>query len=227
MRPLGEVLAARGFFVKGIRLPGHGITPEALASVSHRDWEQAVEEGLGALERYRRVFVAGLSMGALLSVGLAERFPARVKGLALLAPAMRFLDRQMAAMKLLRGWPVVEALKPWVAKDSTDIEDPVQRRAAPVLPAFPTARLADVWSVQDSARAAMGQVLCPALIVYARQDHVVSGEGALELQRGLIRAPEVKVVELREGFHIIPRDLGARVALGEVGEFFDRLRQQQ
>ncbi len=224
MRPLGEALAARGYFAKGIRLPGHGTTPEAMAGVSHRDWEQAAEEGLEALRGFRHVFVAGLSMGSLLAVGLAEKSPARVRGLALLAPAMHFLDRQMAALRRLRALSVVEVLKPWVEKDSTDIEDAAARAQAPVLAAFPTARLADIWTLQQRARAAMGQVRCPTLICYARKDHVVAGSGAKELARGLTRSPSVRFLELTQGFHIIPRDLGAPVALREVADFFDRLR---
>src|SRR5215831_10767847 len=71
VRPLGERLAARGMFVRAIRLPGHGSTPAAMAAVSHRDWEQATEDALRSLSSYRNVFVAGLSVGALLAVLLA------------------------------------------------------------------------------------------------------------------------------------------------------------
>ena len=59
MRPLGERLAARGLFVRAIRLPGHGSTPLAMAQVSHRDWEQASEDALLSLSGFRNVFVAG------------------------------------------------------------------------------------------------------------------------------------------------------------------------
>src|SRR2546430_6543846 len=68
MRPLGDALAARGFRVKGVRLPGHGGEPEAMAGVSARDWEEACETALDSLASTPRVFVAGLSMGALLAL---------------------------------------------------------------------------------------------------------------------------------------------------------------
>lgn len=224
VKPLGESLAARGFYVRGIRLPGHGVTPESMADVTYRDWEQSAEEALHGLERFRNVFVCGLSMGALLSVLLAARFPKRVRGAVFMAPAMRFLDRQMAAIRFLRGLPLVEMFKPWVLKDTTDIEDPVVRAQAPVLPAFPTARLADLWAVQGRAREAMGYVACPSLIAYARKDHVVSKRGALELHKGLARAASVRMLELREGAHIIPRDRGAATLFREVGAFLDGIR---
>src|SRR5438270_13533902 len=77
MRPLGDALAARGYRVKGVRLPGHGGEPEAMAGVSARDWEEACETALDSLASTPRVFVAGLSMGALLALLLAARRPER------------------------------------------------------------------------------------------------------------------------------------------------------
>src|SRR4029450_3115001 len=73
VRPLGERLAARGLYVRAIRLPGHGSTPLPSAQASHRDWEQAAEDALLSLSTSRHVFVAGLSVGALLAVVLAAR----------------------------------------------------------------------------------------------------------------------------------------------------------
>ena len=86
VRPLGEALAARGFHVQAIRLPGHGVDPEAMAWVTWRDWEHAAEEALKQLRGFQHVFVAGLSMGALLGMLLAARHPNRVSGLAMMAP---------------------------------------------------------------------------------------------------------------------------------------------
>ena len=69
MRPLGEALAARGYHVRCPLLPGHGGTPEALVHVGERDWQEAVEaEATRALAGHRRLYVAGLSVGALLGV---------------------------------------------------------------------------------------------------------------------------------------------------------------
>src|SRR5215468_6389272 len=89
VRPLGEALAQRGYRVRAIRLPGHGTTPEAMAGVSHRDWEAAAESALLSLSGARHTFIAGLSVGALLAVLLAARYPERITGLALIAPALR------------------------------------------------------------------------------------------------------------------------------------------
>ncbi len=45
MRTLAEYLLKRNFTVLAIRLPGHGTTPEELASCQFEDWLPATESG--------------------------------------------------------------------------------------------------------------------------------------------------------------------------------------
>jgi carboxylesterase len=224
VRPLGEALAARGLYVRAIQLPGHGTTPEALLSVGHRDWERAAAEALLSLRDYRRVFVAGLSMGALLSLMLAADYPERVHGLALIAPALRFKGPKMWLLKRLRHTGLLERVKPWVQKTGMDLSDLAVLAEAPILPAFPSARLRDLWTLQDVAREALPRVRCPALVAVAEQDHVVDPECGRFLARGLTASPQVRHISLKEGFHIVPRDRGGALLASEVGTFFDRLR---
>jgi carboxylesterase len=224
LRPLGESLAARGYKVKAIRLPGHGTTPEAMTGVSWRDWEQACEDALASLSSHRQVFVAGLSMGALLSLLLATRRPDRVHGLALLAPAVHFLGPTMALLYRVRNLPLLEIVRPWIDKQSTDIVNPAVRAEAPVMHRFPSARIHDLYLLRERALAAAGNVVAPALVACAKNDHVVSLEGGRQLVRALTASPSVRFIRIDEGAHIMPRDDGGPVVCAEVGEFFDRLR---
>lgn len=226
VRPLGERLAERGLFVRAIRLPGHGSTPLAMAQVSHRDWEQAAEDALLSLSSYRHVFVAGLSVGALLALVLAARHQDRVHGLGLMAPPLRFRSPQARVLERLQRWPVWELVKPYVEKQGTDIEDPQVRAMAPVLPAYPTARLRDVFTMQRLAREALPLVEAPVFVAVADRDQVVDLQGARELVRGLTRAPSVRFIRLTEGGHIIPRDKGGELLAVEMGDFFDRVRNK-
>ena len=66
---------------------------------------------------------------------------ARVAGVALIAPALRLKGLQLALLKRASALPLLEILRPWVTKDGSDIEDPVARAQAPLLPAFPTSGL--------------------------------------------------------------------------------------
>jgi carboxylesterase len=226
MRPLGDALASRGMYVKGLRLPGHGTTPEAMLEADHRHWEEAAREALHSLRGFRQVFVAGLSMGALLGLRLAARSPELVKGLVLIAPAARFKGPKMALLKSLRHTGLLERVKPWVRKTATDLSDPVALAEAPILSAFPITRLNDLWTLQEAALRDAPRVRCPTLVVVAEQDHVVDPEGGRWLATQLTNAPVVRLLSLQEGYHIIPRDKGGPRMAAEAGDFLERLRQQ-
>ncbi len=101
MQPLGRILAESGFLVKGVRLPGHGTSPEDLARRQQEEWQQAVKEGFLLLHRQvERVYAVGLSTGALLVLHLAKELP--LVGLVLLSPFLRVRHRLAPAAGLLR-----------------------------------------------------------------------------------------------------------------------------
>jgi carboxylesterase len=222
VRPLGETLAENGYHIRAIRLPGHGLTPEAMLGATWRDWERAVFDALADLRQYRHVFVAGLSMGALLAVIVAAHEPERVRALALIAPAVRFRGRTRVLLRAFRHVPLLHLARPWILKDGSDIADPVARAEAPSLRAWPSVRVGDLWTIRERALARAHRVRAPALVAVARDDHVVSPYGGEVLARRMIASPGVRFVQLDEGFHIIPRDLGRQRLAGEVRALFDR-----
>ena len=163
-------------------------------------------------------------MGALLAVDLAARFPQRVTSLALLAPALEFQGRTMAGLRWLRNTPLLEWLRPWVTKSGTDLEDARALAEAPILPAFPIARLKDMWQLQDLVRESASRVRAPTLVVVAKQDHVVAETGARALSAALTQASSVRYVEINKGFHILPRDLGQLETAAEVRTWFANMQ---
>ncbi len=75
LRRVGEIFRAKGFYVLGLRLPGHGTIPGALTRVNWQDWVAAshigarhVRERIGPS---RPFFLAGYSNGGGLSVKYA------------------------------------------------------------------------------------------------------------------------------------------------------------
>lgn len=88
MRPLADFLVARNFTTLGVRLPGHGTTPEDLASCRAEDWLLAVERGYQILQQLNlNVSAAGLSTGSLLVVLLSLK--KKLDRMVLLAPFLR------------------------------------------------------------------------------------------------------------------------------------------
>lgn len=88
MRPLAEVLVRRGFACLAVRLPGHGTTPEDLATRRWEEWSAAVLSGYDRLApHFPRIYAAGLSTGSLLTLILAGR--RELSGIVLLSPYLR------------------------------------------------------------------------------------------------------------------------------------------
>ncbi len=88
VRPLAEHLHSHGFSVYCPLLPGHGTRPEDMIPVRWQDWYDASQKGLEKLNHIPNVFVAGESMGGLLSLLLCADHPT-IKGGILYAPAIK------------------------------------------------------------------------------------------------------------------------------------------
>jgi carboxylesterase len=111
MRPLGDLLAARGIHCVAPLLPGHGVAPEALFGLTRSDLLEAAHQALRELRSARRIYLAGLSFGALLAIQLAARQRLRngdpeISKLALLAPAIRFASSTWLLAELFGRLPL-------------------------------------------------------------------------------------------------------------------------
>lgn len=218
VRPLAESLAARGFFVRAPRLPGHGTTPEDMLWVTWREWLAAAEAAFDSLTRFPRVCIAGLSMGGLLGLLLAERHGARVSKLVLMAPVMRVQRRAGRLLERLGPGPLQGFAAKWLEKTTTDLEDDAARAQSPVLPRYPLGRLLDLFELQRLARRAAPRVMAPTFIAAAVQDHVVQLESIEALHADM---PGSRFLVLQRGFHILTHDVDRARLTAEVAEFID------
>jgi alpha-beta hydrolase superfamily lysophospholipase len=97
MRALAELFAARGWYVVGLRLPGHGTAPAALTRITWHDWAAATRLAAKHLRTKTGpdvpLVIIGYSTGGALAVEYAlatlqgEALP-RASGLVLLSPAI-------------------------------------------------------------------------------------------------------------------------------------------
>jgi len=101
MRPLADLLTRKGFACLAVRLPGHGTSPEDLATRRWEEWSQAVVAGYDRLaEHFPRIYAAGLSTGSLLALMLAGR--RELAGIVLLSPYLRLRHRLAPFARWLR-----------------------------------------------------------------------------------------------------------------------------
>jgi carboxylesterase len=208
MRPLGEALAARGFPVRGVRLPGHGTTVEDLAARRWTEWFAAVaDEAQHLSAEARAVAVVGMSLGALLALHLAATRPALVRALVLCGTP---LESPGLRVRLL---PWVARVPPLAARWATipkrgggpDIADPAARAASASYRAMPLRGILELLHLQRVVRAALDRVRQPALLLHGRGDHSVPLSTLVKLRRGLAsRTVEAHVLE--RSWHVVTVD---------------------
>ncbi|SES09348.1 carboxylesterase [Psychrobacillus sp. OK032] len=79
VKRLGEYLQKRGFTCHAPMYRGHGGTPEALLQTTPAEWWQDVVDGYNYLKNqgYEEIAVAGISLGGVFSLKVAEKFPVK------------------------------------------------------------------------------------------------------------------------------------------------------
>lgn len=193
MRPLGDALADLGYTVMGFNLPGHATTEADMVKSNWRQWLAASRDALVRLRKQcDTVTVAGLSMGGLLSLLLAEEG---------LADACVTISAPMPTSNRL-AWlaPILAPFKPSMGKG------PSPERRFQVDPAFdygyvgfPTRKMADLQKLIHLARKGLGAIRCPLMTVQSTGDVTVSPHSANVILAGA--GTERKQALVLQGVH--------------------------
>ena len=225
VRPVGEALAAAGFRAVGPLLPGHGTTPQDLELVGASDLFAAARAALIELRGARRIFLCGLSAGALLTIDLAARSFIReglpdFSAVALLAPAIEFAGATWLFTQIVGRLP---ALPITLAKGPRDISVPRQPDERDGVDgsysAVPMRWGRELLSLSREAYRLAPRVHAPALIVQGLKDRTVAPAGARRLSRHL-GSPRVEMRLLPRSGHVLPLDVESDEVCSIVVSFF-------
>ena len=188
MRPMGEFLAQQGLTVLGPRLAGHGSTPEEMARTGWRHWVASAEQALQELQgRCDRVFVAGLSMGAWITLHLAAHHD--VAGIVAMSTPAYISDWRFRFLPLVQ--PFVRCLAPNMEWDTTDPLAPQRCRCYDRLPTRCVVSLGQLrYSIPPRrgirlVRGELPRIQAPALIMHGRHDRSVPADSPQIFYDGL------------------------------------------
>lgn len=238
MKFVGRQLAQRGYTVYGMQLAGHCVDADTLIKTGWQDWLGSVLEAHDELAlQVDRVFVAGLSMGALLALQLAISRPDGVNGLGLYAPMLRFdgwsipWTRHLAWLLPFlvrlpggrqRAFPEAH---PFGIKD-----DRIRRMVAGYLESgdarnaglagFPWPSLVQFRQLVRRVLPRLGEVKAPTLIVHPVEDDLASSRNALGIGRRL--AGPVEWEWLHDSYHVITVDRQRGHVAASTGDFMVR-----
>jgi carboxylesterase len=223
VRPLGEALARAGIRSLGPLLPGHGTNPEDLFTTTHAELVQAAESALLGLRGSRRVFLCGLSAGALLAIHLASRSWLReglpdLTAMALLAPAVEFSGATWLYAEVLGRLPALPVLLSKGARDISEVDD--REREATAYSAVPMRWGRELRELSAAAQKLAPRVRIPTIILQGGKDRTVSVAGARKLSRmlGTVHQPEVRLFP--GSGHVLPLDRDRDAVCAQVVQFF-------
>lgn len=240
MRILGKGLNRAGFTVVGVRLAGHCGTEDDLLATTWQDWYASVEAAAEQLRgKVDRLFVAGLSMGAILALRLAAVRPEWVDGVGVFGATFRYDGWSIpwTGRHLSFVLPIFKRLG--IGRTRSFIEQPPygirdERLRAQIsaamfsgdseaagLPGNPWHALAEmVWLARD-VRKRLPDVVAPCFIAHAADDDVASTANADMVARR-VRGP-VEMLLLADSYHMITIDRERRTLIERSADFFTRI----
>lgn len=160
VRWLADYLHNKGLTICAPLLPGHGTTPHDLNKKKYTDWLDCVEEAYFSLRKScNTIIVGGESMGAVLSLYLAEKF-SEIKALLLYSPAIKVSSLKYA--KFLRFY------KPIIQKSNYDDILPWQGYTV-----YPLFAANEFLLLQKLVIQKLSQVKQPILIFHGAYDRTI------------------------------------------------------
>jgi len=243
MRFVGNGLYRAGFSVLGMQLAGHCGDEKDLLATGWRDWYASVVE---AAARFRtevdHLFVAGLSMGAVLALKLAIDRPNEVDGLGLYGttffhdgwatpPIGRLAFLLPLAVTLGFGRKNVSMENPPYGIKDERIRNRIVAAMmsgdseAAGLAGFPWPSLAEFTRLSLHVRNRIGRVRAPCVIVHSGNDDIASLRNVRIVERG-VRAP-VETVLLDDSYHMVTVDRQRGELIERSAAFFRRVAETE
>lgn len=218
VRPLAELLSRRGFAIEMPLLPGHGTQPRDLLPFRYADWRAEAAAALARLRaRTQQQVVVGLSMGGTLALDLGTT--EKVAGVVTINA--QILDRGGLVVKLA---PIIEKVIPIAPASAAglrknDIKKGGDEKAYDWVAAAAGNSLVRAL---PEVRARLGQLTCPLLVIYSRDDHSVPPESSKALP-GLVGTQEVTLLELQDSYHVATLDNDLPLIDEKVASFAESL----
>jgi len=241
MRFLAGSLNRGGYSVICPRLAYHGEPVEILKNARWQDFYATVRETfIKAQGEYREVYLAGLSMSALLILLLAEEFEGKVAGVSCLSPTLFYDGWNTPWYKCFLPLAYLTPLKHFLYfKESPPYGIKNERLRALVHEYFGKARVDDLSGVSQYGYPLfpvtlleqlnilvkytvprLGNIHTPVQLIQAKEDDMTSVKNS-QLIYDRIKSKEKEIVLLNNSYHVITADQERQKVAQEMERFFN------
>ena len=207
------VYAETGITVSGPLLPGHGCSPQEMNQTSWEDWYGRVEQEIRYLKKkHRRVYITGLSMGALLGLHAASETN-EINGIIVInTPIYTTSPRLMSLAPLLRY------VRPYYPKKQQGDVVELARQGRFAYDVMPLKALRSMHALRDKVIKELPGLNLPILLMQSRWDETVDPRSARFIKEKAHQAP-VKLVELENSGHIATMGPDTNLIADQIIEF--------
>ncbi len=213
--PTAELLHdINGCTISGILLPGHGTHPGDLNTTTWHDWYEAVQnEGERLLKEYQHVFIAGLSMGGLLSLHAGIHLQGLKGVVAINAPVFTQYRILSAAA------PVMHHLVPYFTKGARK-ENELAQQGRFDYNCYPVKAYTSLTQLRNTIMKELEELRLPSMLVQSLQDRAVRS-GSVEYIKEHLLNSRVRMVSLPNSGHIATMDKEKHILVHELVDFMD------
>jgi carboxylesterase len=213
VRPLADYLARRGYAVSVPRIAGHGTTVDDLDATGPDDWLSSAEAALDAVRAdHRQVVVAGISLGGCYALEVARRHPDVLGVIAMATPILDLTALEAVVADpnrppaITAPWATVGALTADIASGGITYME------------MPLGALERGMDLIRQVRGSLGEIRCPALLIYGAQDAIVDhANGPYTLEH--LGSEDKRLITLDDSAHEITLDYGRERIMVEVHDF--------
>ncbi len=238
MKKYAQHLHANGFDVFAYCLPGHGEDTCNIRCVSYDDWiEFAQEKFLFLKKKYKKVFLGGLCLGAVLALVLAQKHKLEVAGVISLSTTL-FLDgwtmpwynfmMPLGLNTLIRYYYTFPEREPYGIKNIKKRRSiqKIMGKNTIAMDNYPLSCVYELLKLSKLARKNMKEVISPILIIHSKEDDLTSVKSAKFVYNNISSNCKQFFI-LDNSYHLMLYDNDKDFVFDKSVEFLNTLKQNE
>lgn len=223
MRWMGDYLNEKGYTCLGVRLTGHATDPEDMIRSNWTDWTASVEDAYFLLRGLTdRIFLAGLSMGGILSLLMSTRLT--VRGVVAMSTPYKLPDDPR-----LRKIDWIAKIVPYMPKSDEEPGagwfDKEAFREHVSYPMNPVRSIGQLNQLLGEMRAALPKIDVPVLLIHSKDDRYVPPESMELIYADLKTSDKTKLFVTGSG-HVVTRDAARHQVFESALDFIQRVENR-
>ena len=171
-------------------------------------------------QKCSKIFVAGLSMGALLALKLAIDYPQSTVAIGCLATPLHLKSKISRLLPFIRHTPLRHLWK-YQPKFSVDVKDPEAKENFWNINLMPLSCIYSLQDLQKLIHDSLPKVQTPILLIHSRHDSTSAYESMNEVAVK-VSSTITETVTLENSYHIVTLDFDKELVAQKVTDFFGR-----